>query len=173
MKRIPRKKIVNAGARWCTSDILGKTLLLSVLLLFAFAGSANDTLRDNRERGVKTLDVIVGGDSQGRMKDMVVIAPDMRDWITNFAYGDVVSRPGLELKTRELVTVGALTALGNVQPQLKAHIKGALNSGATAEEIVEVLLQIAVYAGFPASLNGLAVATEVFRTSDVVVEKEN
>ena len=173
MKRINRNKVVNAGVWRCASDILGKTLLLSALLLFAFSGSANDTLRDNRERGIKTLDVIVGGDSQDRMKDMVAIAPDMRDWITNFAYGDVVSRPGLELKTRELVTVGALTALGNAQPQLKAHIKGALNSGATAEETVEVLLQMAVYAGFPASLNGLAVATEVFRAAGVVVEKEN
>ena len=173
MKRINRNKVVNAGVWRCASDILGKALLLSVLSLFASAGSANDTWRDNRERGVKTLDVIVGGDSQERMKDMVAISPAMRDWATNFAYGDVVSRPGLELKTRELVTVGALTALGNAQPQLKAHIKGALNSGATAEEIVEVLLQMAVYAGFPASLNGLAVATEVFRASGVVVEKEN
>ena len=58
--------------------------------------------------------------------------------------------------------VAALTALGNATPQLKVHIHGALNVGCTKEEVVEVIMQMAVYAGFPAALNGLFVAKEVF-----------
>ncbi|MNR54832.1 Carboxymuconolactone decarboxylase family protein [compost metagenome] len=58
--------------------------------------------------------------------------------------------------------VAALTATGNAAPQLKVHIQGALNVGVSREEIVETIMQMAVYAGFPAALNGLAVAKEVF-----------
>jgi 4-carboxymuconolactone decarboxylase len=71
------------------------------------------------------------------------------------------------LKSREIATVAALTALGNAQPQLKVHIHGALNVGCTREEVVEVILQMAVYAGFPAALNGVMAAKEVFQERDV------
>lgn len=71
-------------------------------------------------------------------------------------------RPGLALCTRELTTISALTALGNAQPQLKVHIEGALNVGCKPEEIVEVIIQMAVYAGFPSALNGISAAREVF-----------
>ena len=57
------------------------------------------------------------------------IAPDFADWIVDFSYGDVMSRPGLDRRTRQLATIAALTALGNAQPQLKVHIEGALNVG--------------------------------------------
>ena len=96
------------------------------------------------------------------------IAPELADWI-DFAYGDVVSRPALDLRTRELATVAALTTLGYARPQLEAHIKGALNAGATPREILEVILQMAVYAGFPASLNGVAAARTVFDAQGVTV----
>jgi 4-carboxymuconolactone decarboxylase len=86
----------------------------------------------------------------------------MADYVFEFAYGDIYSRPGLDLKSREMVTVAALTALGNATPQLKSHINGALNAGCTREEIIEVIMQMAVYAGFPAALNGLYSAKEVF-----------
>ncbi|MCY1445504.1 4-carboxymuconolactone decarboxylase [compost metagenome] len=72
------------------------------------------------------------------------------------------SRPGLDYCTRELATVAALTAMGNAQPQLKVHIGGALNVGCKPEAIVDVILQMAVYAGFPSALNGVAAAREVF-----------
>ena len=81
----------------------------------------------------------------------------------------MVARPQLPLQTRELVTVGALTALGNAQPQLKAHIRGALNAGCTPREVLEVIMQMAVYAGFPAALNGLTAAREVFAERQIVV----
>lgn len=90
------------------------------------------------------------------------IAPDLARFVAEFPYGDVYTRPGLDLKTRELVTIAAITALGTAPLQLKSHIKGALNVGCTREEIVEVLIQMAVYAGFPAALNGIYAAKEVF-----------
>jgi 4-carboxymuconolactone decarboxylase len=79
-----------------------------------------------------------------------------------FPFGDIYSRPGLDLKSREIAVVAALTALGNAAPQLKVHVHGALNVGASRTEIIETIMQMAVYAGFPAALNGLAVAREVF-----------
>ena len=62
--------------------------------------------------------------------------------------------------------MAALTAMGNATPQLKVHIQGALNVGATRTEVVEVIMQMAVYAGFPAALNGLFAAREVFAADD-------
>ena len=72
------------------------------------------------------------------------------------------SRPGLDLKSREIATVAALTAMGTALPQLKVHVHGALNVGCSPQEIIEVMIQMAVYAGFPAALNGIFVAKEVF-----------
>ena len=90
------------------------------------------------------------------------IAPDFARYIVEFPFGDIFSRPGLDLRTRELITVAALTAMGHASPQLKAHLQLALDAGCTREEIVETIIQMAVYAGFPAALNGLFLAKEVF-----------
>lgn len=95
------------------------------------------------------------------------IAPDLARFVAEFPYGDVYTRPGLDLKTRELVTIAAITTLGTAPLQLKSHIKGALNVGCTREEILEVLIQMAVYAGFPAALNGVYTAKEVFEERDL------
>lgn len=83
-----------------------------------------------------------------------------------FPFGDIYSRPGLDLKSREIATVAALTTLGNAEPQLKAHIDGALNVGCTRTEIVEVIIQMAVYAGFPAALRAMNAAATVFEERD-------
>ncbi|MGB1885114.1 MAG: carboxymuconolactone decarboxylase family protein [Gammaproteobacteria bacterium] len=133
------------------------TLLMSLLAVTSTLAHS-----PHHDRGKQTLDVIVNGDSAEALKRLDDIAPEMNAWITDFAYGDVVSRPGLDLRTRELATVAALTTLGHARPQLIAHINGALNAGCSAREILEVILQMAVYAGFPASLNGLNAAREVF-----------
>ena len=90
------------------------------------------------------------------------IAPDFAQYLIEFPFGDIYSRPGLDLRSREIATVAALTALGNATPQLKVHIGAALHVGLTQDEIVEVIMQMAVYAGFPAALNGLFAAKEVF-----------
>jgi 4-carboxymuconolactone decarboxylase len=92
--------------------------------------------------------------------------PDLVRFVVEFPYGDIYSRPGLDLKYREIATVAALTALGNAQTQLQSHIEGALNVGCTREEIIEVIIQMAVYAGFPASINGITSAKKVFERLD-------
>jgi 4-carboxymuconolactone decarboxylase len=94
------------------------------------------------------------------------ISPDFARLIIEFGFGDIYSRPGLDLKQREIATVAALTTLGNAAPQLKVHIHAALNVGCSREEIVEVIMQMAVYAGFPAAINGLFAAKEVFAQLD-------
>lgn len=136
-------------------------LLVAMVLCAGFCTDAV-AAQDNRARGRAALDVINGGNTEQNLAQLKAFAPEMFDWIVDFAYGDVVSRPALDLRSRELATVAALTALGNAAPQLRAHIGGALNAGCAPREILEVILQMAVYAGFPASLNGLGVAREVF-----------
>ncbi|VFS68210.1 4-carboxymuconolactone decarboxylase [Kluyvera cryocrescens] len=101
-----------------------------------------------------------GGDAV--VESLKDIAPDFARYLLEFPFGDIYARPGLDLRSREIATVAALTALGNATPQLKVHIAAALHVGLTEEEIIEVIMQMAVYAGFPAALNGLFAAKEVF-----------
>jgi 4-carboxymuconolactone decarboxylase len=82
-----------------------------------------------------------------------------------FPFADVYTRPGLDLKTREMLTVAALTVLGYPQAELKDHIRGALNVGCTTDQILEIILQMAVYAGFPAALEAVKTAASVFGES--------
>jgi len=118
------------------------------------------------ERGLKKLKEIDGRAGERAIEGLRDIAPDLARYTIEFPFGDIYSRPGLDLKSREIATVAALTALGNAVPQLKVHINGALNVGCTREEIIEVILQMAVYAGFPAALNGMFAAKDVFRERD-------
>lgn len=124
------------------------------------------TNNENRyERGLAKLREIDGEAGERVVQSLEDIAPDFARYIIEFPFGDIYSRPGLDLKSREIAVVAALTALGNAAPQLKVHIQGALNVGATREEIVETIMQMAVYAGFPAALNGLMAAKEVFASA--------
>lgn len=95
------------------------------------------------------------------------LSPDFARLVTNFLAGKIWSRPHLDLKTRSLVTVAALTALGRPNG-LRLNIEIALNNGATKEDILETLLQMAPYAGFPACWDGLIIADEVFRQKKTV-----
>jgi 4-carboxymuconolactone decarboxylase len=118
------------------------------------------------QKGLDKLAEIDGQQGQKVIDSLADIAPDFAQYLIEFPFGDIYSRPGLDLRTRELVTVAALTALGNAAPQLKVHLHAALNVGCTREEIVETIIQMAVYAGFPAALNGLFAAKEVFASKD-------
>lgn len=118
-------------------------------------------------RGWAKLNEIDGEQGQQVIERLRDIAPDFAKYLIEFPFGDIYSRPGLDLKTRELAVVAALTALGNARSQLKVHVHGALNVGCQRQEIVEVMMQMAVYAGFPAALNGLFVADEVFKERSV------
>lgn len=117
-------------------------------------------------RGWEKLREIDGQAGERVIASLADIAPDFAKYLIEFPFGDIYSRPQLDLKTREIGVVAALTALGNATPQLKVHIHGALNVGCTREEVVEIIMQMAVYAGFPSALNGLFAAKEVFAERD-------
>ncbi|MGE4448967.1 MAG: carboxymuconolactone decarboxylase family protein [Azospira sp.] len=113
-------------------------------------------------RGLAKLQEIDGQAGEKVVASLADIAPDFARYLIEFPFGDIYSRPGLDLRSREIAVVAALTALGNAAPQLKVHIQGALNVGVSRQEVVETIMQMAVYAGFPAALNGLFAAQEVF-----------
>ena len=115
-------------------------------------------------RGWDKLKQIDGVAGERVIASLASIAPDFARLLIEFPFGDIYSRPGLDLKSREIATLAALAALGNATAQLKVHIEGALNVGCSQEEIVEVFMQMAVYAGFPAALNALFAAREVFES---------
>ena len=117
-------------------------------------------------RGWEKLREIDGQAGERVIASLADIAPDFAKYLIEFPFGDIYSRPQLDLKAREIGVVAALTALGNAMPQLKVHIHGALNVGCTREEVVEIIMQMAVYAGFPSALNGLFAAKEVFAERD-------
>jgi len=114
-------------------------------------------------RGKRVLSEIDGEAGEKVIDSLADIAPDFARYLLEFPFGDIYSRPGLDIRAREIATIAALTALGNATPQLKVHIAAGLNAGISREEIVETIMQMAVYAGFPAALNGLFAAKEVFR----------
>lgn len=116
--------------------------------------------------GWRKLAEIDGKQGERVVEALKDIAPDFADLLIEFPFGDVYSRPGLDLKSREIAAVAALTAMGTARPQLKVHVHGALNVGCTRQEIIEIMIQMAVYAGFPAALNGLFAAKEVFDERD-------
>jgi 4-carboxymuconolactone decarboxylase len=130
--------------------------------------NGNDNLR--YDRGLAKLQQIDGEGGVKVVESLAGIAPDFARLLIEFPFGDIYSRPGLDLRSREIAVVAALTAMGNAAPQLKVHIQGALNVGVTRAEVVEVIMQMAVYAGFPAALNGLAAAREVFAAEALVGE---
>jgi len=96
------------------------------------------------------------------------VCPDLASMTIEWGFGEIVSRSGIDLKTRQLVTVASCVTLGHAQPQLRAHIEGALNVGATKEEIVEVILQVALYAGFAAATNAMLLAKDIFALHSAV-----
>lgn len=121
---------------------------------------------DRLSRGKARLSQITGRSGEEVMAALADIAPDFARYIFEFGYGDVYSRPGLDLRTRMLSTVAGLVALGHAERELEVHIGSALNVGASREEVVEVIMQMALYAGFPAALDALFIARRVFAARD-------
>lgn len=93
--------------------------------------------------------------------------PGFAETLIEFAYGRLYAREGLDLKTRQIATVAALTALGGqTGPQLRVNLEHALAAGASRRELLEVILQMAVYGGMPAAINGMNVAIALFEEQD-------
>ena len=122
---------------------------------------------DRYEKGRKVLEKTQNNPVEDIFKDLEDIAPDLSRFVVEFPYSEIYTREEVDLKTRELCTVAALTAIGTI-PQLKDHINAALNVGNTPKEVVEIIMQMSAYAGFPKSINGIVAAKEVFNKRNLL-----
>lgn len=117
------------------------------------------------ERYLRGVDIIqhlaAGRLEQFMTSDVAEVAPDFTRMAVEFAFGDLFARDGLDLKSREIAAIASLATIGDAVPQLRNHICGALNVGVTKSEIVEVLMQTAIYAGIPAALRSLAASHDL------------
>lgn len=118
-------------------------------------------MRERFAEGWKMLQRVDGHGGEKVIESLAEVAPELGRFIIEFAFGDVYVRPGLDLLLRELVTLAALAAMGTAAPQLRVHLHGFLNVGGSREQMVEALMHIAAYAGFPAAINSVAIAREV------------
>lgn len=109
--------------------------------------SPNNTAR--RRHGESVLSKIDGHQGEAVVDSLADINPALGHHVAAFVFGDIYDRPGLDARSRQLVTLGILTALGGCEPQLKVHIGAALNVGVSREEITEALLHAAAFCGFP------------------------
>lgn len=91
---------------------------------------------------------------------------DTAELVLGYAFADIVGRDGIDLKTREMLTVAMLAAMGTAQGQLEFHMRAAMNTGVSREEIVEIVLQVSVYAGVPACMNAITAAKKAFEAAE-------
>ena len=103
-----------------------------------------------------------GGAADQWIKTINAIYPEFAKVNVEFPFGELYRRDVINDKTRELCTVAALTVQGFALPELKVHIKGALNTGSSKIEVLEFITQMIAYCGFPAATNALLAAQEVF-----------
>lgn len=124
------------------------------------------------ERGLERLDEITQGAGQSVVDRLSQTSPDIARYVIEYPYGDIFCRPGLSDQQRQLAIISALAALGYAQPELQVHIHGALNVGVSREEVIEAMILISVYAGFPASLHGIRAAEAVFAERDAAGQED-
>ena len=120
--------------------------------------------RNRFEQGVKRLAQMKNRSDIGSRLEGV--SPELGRYIKEFAFGDVHSREGLSARDHELVILSGLCALGYAAEELRSHINLGLNAGLSRQEILEIFIQLAVYAGFPAAVNATFIAKEVFDDRD-------
>jgi len=114
------------------------------------------------QRGLERLRDVDGQAGVDVVQALSATFPEFAACLLEYPFGTIYARPGLGLREREIAVLAALCALGNAAPQLRVHLHAALHVGCTPREIVEVMMQMSVYAGFPAALNGLVAVREVF-----------
>ena len=116
---------------------------------------------DVSDEGMRTRREVLGDEHVDRAIERTTeFTADFQDLITRYAWGEIWSRPGLDRRTRSLVTIAALVALGR-EHELELHVRAALRNGVTPDELKEVLLQCAVYCGVPAANGAFAIAQRV------------
>jgi len=118
------------------------------------------------DKGLEKFKEIKGEGAEASLEGLQSLNPDLAKFVREFPFGDIYTRPELDIKSREIATIAALSALGNAPKQLKVHIGCALNTGVKRQEITEIILQMAVYAGFPAAINAMQTVHEVFDELD-------
>lgn len=152
-----------------TSQRMRRSLIatLTTIVLGIFTKKVQAQEQDRYTRGLETLKQVGGKDYDRAIRPLESFSPDLARMTVEHVFGDVLSRPGLDLKQREIAIVAALTAIGSVRPALKFHIHGMLNVGCTPTEVIETVLHSVVYAGFPAAQDGIAIAREVFKERKV------
>lgn len=137
-------------------------VILVLVLFFAYTSIAQNTKEDNYKTGVKIVNEVNGeGASKGLEAAFKNVSPDMADYIIRYGFGEIYNRPGLDFKTKELLIIASLTTQANAKSQLKSHIKAALNTGVTPDEISETMILLSLYTGFPAANNGIFALKEV------------
>ncbi len=120
-------------------------------------------IEERTQRGAELLDRMLGAEQAEQTREAWRgISPDFEGYVVEFLAGEIWSREKLDLRTKSLVTIAAVAAMGRTLA-LELNIRMALNNGATQQDVVETILQIAPYAGFPAAWEGLAMAANVFR----------
>ncbi|PJM75105.1 carboxymuconolactone decarboxylase family protein [Bifidobacterium simiarum] len=118
-------------------------------------------------RGRKKLEEVIGGTGEGVVDSFAEVAPDLTRYIAEFPFGDIYTRPGLDVKYKQLAVISSLASQGDTALALKVHINGALNVGWTPNEVIETFLQLLPYAGWPKVQNAVAVAEQVFKDRGV------
>lgn len=116
---------------------------------------------NKHEIGKKRIREIIGDKAENIIQMFEAISPDFANYIVDFGYGDLYARDGLSDKYRELAAVACLIGQGNTGLPLKAHLKGMLNVGWTKEEIIELLIFLVGYKGFPDCVNAMLVLKEI------------
>jgi 4-carboxymuconolactone decarboxylase len=117
---------------------------------------------DRRKQALALLERLESGAPERVAKNLDDFHSEAAEILLGFAFTDVVAREGIPLKTREMLTVAMLAAMGTAPGQLEFHMRAALNTGASHDEIVEIVLQVAVYAGIPAAMNAITTAKSAF-----------
>ena len=125
-----------------------------------------DTEGERFERGLETIARFGVMSGAKPFEAISKIAPDFVRYTIEFAYGDIASRPGLDFKTRQAVVIAAQAVLGRAPAALRRNISAGLHLGLSRDEIVEIMMQLAVYAGWPCATEGLIAAREVFDEED-------
>ncbi|MDR2830245.1 MAG: carboxymuconolactone decarboxylase family protein [Methanobrevibacter sp.] len=128
-------------------------------------------MSDRFEKGMNILKITNKETIEEMFDELEDIAPDLGRFVVEFPYSEIYTRDGLDLKTRELITVAVLTALGTASTQLEHHINAALNVGNSPKEVVEAIIQMSAYAGFPAAINGITIAKSLFKEKGLLPVK--
>jgi 4-carboxymuconolactone decarboxylase len=125
-------------------------------------------MSERYRRGIDIVQQLSGSLEQFMTSRVAEIAPDFARMAIEFPFGDLYSREGLGIRDREIVAIAALATLGTARPQLRTHVAAAPTLGVSKAEIVEILMQVAVYGGFPAALNALADCHDLLAEGDCV-----